>query len=310
VLAPTNAAVVSLSVAWMGTEEAFDILTLRPCPLASACPLISPSFELSGSSTTPAAMGSSGVWGIGFSSDASTQMLGWRLDFEVLSFAEVGHSTCDSCDAGYFAASEGSSSCEACAANTFANASGLWACQACTACAPVGATLSQPCLGAATNNSATCACDGGYYGPGTSCSPCPANTVSDAHNTSTLLNCRCLAGFVCTYTKRITATVLIPNMTLADFSANYQQAFLAAIARAAGVDISQITIVTTKSGRRLLSAWLDRPMAPYRELTIILEILGSDHLDRTHIHFLRRTLSFVFEVNWQHDHLLRVERLR
>jgi hypothetical protein len=85
---------------------------------------------------------------------------------------------------------------------------------------------------------------------------CPANTGSVA-NSSSLLDCRCLQGYQCTYTKKISATVTL-NETKSDFDADVggvKTAFLNAIAKAAGVSINDIFIdfVSSGSGRRLLS---------------------------------------------------------
>jgi hypothetical protein len=118
-----------------------------------------------------------------------------------------------------------------------------------------------------------------------------------------------MAGYVCTYTKRITATVRISNMTLEDFTARYQEAFIEAIARAAGVNASRVTIVAAKSGRRLLSMWVGPSMAP-QELTIKFHAHGATSFDPRLVGLRRRTLGFVFEIAWQHDHILRVDRLR
>ena len=86
---------------------------------------------------------------------------------------------------------------------------------------------------------------------------CPPNTGSLADQGS-LLDCRCVEGFQCTYTKKISATVTL-NTTKSDFDSDVggvKTAFLAAIAAAAGVDPSQVVInfVSSGTGRRLLSA--------------------------------------------------------
>jgi hypothetical protein len=59
------------------------------------------------------------------------------------------------------------------------------------------------------------------------------------------LGCRCNAGYACTYTKRITATVTI-NGSMADFNANVggiHTSFINAIAAAAGVQPSQVSVI-------------------------------------------------------------------
>jgi hypothetical protein len=76
---------------------------------------------------------------------------------------------------------------------------------------------------------------------------------------SSILNCRCLEGFQCAYTKQITATVTL-NASYTSFTSDVggvQTAFKAQVAAAAGVLPSQVVIknVAPKtSGRRLLEA--------------------------------------------------------
>ena len=219
----------------------------------------------------------------------------------------TGMSACASCPAGTFGNTTAATMCFNCNAGSFASEQGATKCYECKTCAIDIATSNQPCAESSANDK-NCTCKSNYYGPGTTCSPCPANTISEAGNTSSLLNCRCVAGFVCKYTKRIEATVHISNMTLAEFTANYQAAFLAAIAKAAGVDVSKVTFVVARSGRRLLSLWPGASMAP-QELTIKFYVHDATTLNPT-LPALRRTLGFVFEIEWQHDHILHVERLR
>ena len=103
-------------------------------------------------------------------------------------------------------------------------------------------------------------CPANYYCQQKSYIPvvCPVNTGSVADSGS-LLNCRCLEGYQCTYTKQISATVTL-NETKSDFDndvGGVRTAFLAAIAKAAGVSIADVVINFVSSGnggRRLLSA--------------------------------------------------------
>jgi hypothetical protein len=102
-------------------------------------------------------------------------------------------------------------------------------------------------------------CEADYYcSNSTSIKACPVNTVSAA-GSSSLLHCRCDAGFKCSYTKKITAVVTL-NTSATSFN-NPQDpvriAFIAAVAAAAGVSPSQVTIGQVKSKtpvRRLLSS--------------------------------------------------------
>ena len=85
---------------------------------------------------------------------------------------------------------------------------------------------------------------------------CPTHTTS-TQGSSSILNCRCLDGFQCSYTKQITATVTL-NTSFSSFTSDaggIQTAFKQQVALAAGVQPSQVIIknVAPKTGgRRLL----------------------------------------------------------
>jgi hypothetical protein len=302
-LAPAKAQTVSLSIAWLDTEESFDILTLYPSCVPPSCLLGGVvGTEVSGNVRPALPLSQTGVWGIGFTSDDTTQFLGWRLDFQVTAFVETGYTSCTHCTAGQYASAAGSSACTGCDAGSYTN--GTSACRPCTTCAAT-AERHNPCGLGATNDSVTCVCGAGYYGPGTTCALCPLHTASIAGNTSSILSCECLQGYLCVYTKRVVVTVRIPGMTLAEFD-EYQTAFVAAIARAATVNESQVTILAVKQGRRLLS----HIPTTQRELTVKFVVLGvTTMMDSLHHHhdMMRRTLHF--EMEWQPDHLLEVVSL-
>lgn len=99
-------------------------------------------------------------------------------------------------------------------------------------------------------------CVAGFYCPNTTVIVvCPSNTNSNP-GSSMLADCQCDAGYQCQMTQVIHAQVVLP-LTLETF-ADLQTAYIAAIAAAAGVDPSQVVIVSvqavTPSGgsRRLL----------------------------------------------------------
>ena len=105
------------------------------------------------------------------------------------------------------------------------------------------------------------ACAGDSYCPsGVSQQACPVHTGS-LPGTATALGCGCRAGFTCKYTKRITAVVVLNHTSVSGFNADtdgVRSSFLAAIAAAAGVPVSQITILGVSphvggGGRRLLA---------------------------------------------------------
>jgi hypothetical protein len=130
------------------------------------------------------------------------------------------------------------------------------------------------------NDTATCACNPGFYlsdpnSNNSQCSACPLYTTSAANNTdTTVLSCTCLAGYTCKYTKRIQGVIKL-NMTLSDFTATAQDALKIAIAQAAGVDVSQVSIVSISSGssnRRLLGT-----LAEENTLTVTVRINDSQN---------------------------------
>jgi len=101
-------------------------------------------------------------------------------------------------------------------------------------------------------------CEANFYcRTSTSKNVCPLHTTSSAGSYSRV-NCICDPGYQCTYYKQIQAIVTL-NATLWEFQNDYngvRTAFLAAMAAAAGVQPSQITInnvVTQNRRRRLLS---------------------------------------------------------
>jgi hypothetical protein len=150
----------------------------------------------------------------------------------------------------------------------------------------------------ATNQSDCYHCPANSYCPQKSYIPiaCPANTGSVADSGS-LLDCRCLSGYQCTYTKQISATVTL-NSTASDFRDNInnvQTNFKAAIAAAAGVDVSKVVIngfSPQASGRRLLSV-SGANAAPREVISVRATVIGatrlhglSDHIAAKHSPFL------------------------
>ena len=120
-----------------------------------------------------------------------------------------------------------------------------------------------------------------YCANPTTSQPCPSNTHSPAGSTS-VLQCRCDAGYVCSYTKRISATVVL-NSTLSDFNTNtgnVQTNFINALALAAGVSPSNVLIdrVTGGSGggRRLMM--MTAAHTNLRTVNVHAYIEGTDRL--------------------------------
>ena len=205
--------------------------------------------------------------------------------------------TCEACQAGYFSglnqdecdpcppgsSSEASATeCLPCDAGTYQPAFGLL-CLPCLAGthSTQNATDCLPCpkqfycegagelalcpLGSYSNltglmeRSQCPACPAGQYCPAPNLSlACPDHT-SSAPKSSTKLQCSCLPGYVCTYSKTLHVKVTMP-LTLAQFEALREQ-FIEAVAAASGVDPSKVTIahVTPIPGgvRRLLLAGVE-----------------------------------------------------
>lgn len=161
-------------------------------------------------------------------------------------------SACIGCQAGSYGTSTGASdvsACSLCQAGTYSGGSGYSACQQCVGC--------TPCLAGSTSDPTVCGCQSGFYGtPLTGCTQCPPNTNSPPGSVNAL-GCRCLAGYVCTYTKVLRISLFMnfnntPAPTTADALLN--SALMASVAQAAGVPVGNIQVVsitpTPQGGRR------------------------------------------------------------
>ena len=140
-----------------------------------------------------------------------------------------------------------------CAPGTFQPTAGASVCQTCDSGTYDAATFGR------TSACAPCPADRYCLSP-TQQASCPANTRATP-GASSQLGCRCAAGFSCSYTKRISATVRL-NATAANFNADVggiRTAFINAVAAAAGVPASQITIgsVSDRTGSRRLLSYVD-----------------------------------------------------
>jgi hypothetical protein len=115
------------------------------------------------------------------------------------------------------------------------------------------------------------------------------------------LHCRCDAGFKCSYTKKITAVVTL-NTSASSFN-NPQDpvrlSFIAAVAAAAGVSPSQVTIGQVKSktvGRRLLS---DEEF-----IDVHTTVEGATRLHRLDLHLAGHSATLHQGHTWQEAHTL------
>ena len=145
----------------------------------------------------------------------------------------------------------------------------------CNITCPVGNYKSQINL----FSNATCSlCPPGTYSisptKAMTCQTCPANSycvtsasiqacptyTHSVSGSSSVLQCRCDSGYACSYSKRISATIIL-NSTVTDFNSNYNNIksdFINAVAFAAGVSPSDVYIDTVigqaaSTRRRILS---------------------------------------------------------
>jgi len=191
---------------------------------------------------------------------------------------------CETCPAGSLC--PGGANITQCVPGTYSSAQGLREQGQCLTCPAgrycLGGTSNQLCplgsysLAAGVTRLADCgACPAGFYCPNTtSIVACPSNTFSPA-GSSDLASCTCNAGYKCEVVKVIHAEITLP-VTVVQFE-DLRQAYINAVAAAAGVDPSQVIIVsvtsTTGSARRRL-------LASDEFAEIHTSIYGSRHVTR------------------------------
>ena len=90
------------------------------------------------------------------------------------------------------------------------------------------------------------------------------------------MDCACIDGYACVYVKRITVLLTLQNMTLAQFTPAVQANVVAAVASAAHVPVSSVTLVSyaPRQQRRLLGL----------QLHVRLSVLHADALDVRRLH--------------------------
>ena len=278
--------------------------TVSTCPAGNYCPALS-------STPTPCPAGTLRT-GTGGSSlgDCGPCVAG--------SWCAAGATTPTACGLGTFlAATNGASAtaCASCPVGSFCAAGGLQAlCQPGTYQSATGASVCASCASGTFDastigrSSACPACPGNSY-----CTTpllqlaCPSNTVS-ASGSNSQLGCRCVAGYACSYTKRITATITLANVSAANFTANVGNVrtnLINAVAAAAGVPALQVTIgsVTPHAGRRLLHVQLG---GAEKHLSVHVSIEGAHKLDLAH---LKQQLAAVKNSLWQPQHAVNVRRV-
>ena len=147
------------------------------------------------------------------------------------------------------------------------------------------------------------------------CLGCPPNTYYHANTTETTLKaCICNLGFTCSYQSRIMKTIRL-NMPLSAFSSDVQQNLINAIAKAAQVQPSQISILSSAGVAR-------RRLLKMQEIEIVICIIGSwsrftESSIRAHFHAAKKSWSLLHEPHqwisfkddlWHSDYSLIVEK--
>ena len=156
----------------------------------------------------------------------------------------ISQASCVACSAGNYCL-EGASSQTPCAVGSYAASEGGKSQANCSVCS--AGTYDALTLGRTTQCPA-CAVNS-YCLFALSQAPCPVNTVSIA-GAASQLQCTCVLGYSCTYTKRIAATVTLNNTSLDAFNADtdgVKTKFIAAMAAAAGVTPAQVTIISVQA---------------------------------------------------------------
>jgi hypothetical protein len=171
-----------------------------------------------------------------------------------LSYGGTSEAQCEVCPAGNLC--PGGSNQTSCVQGTYSFATGLRQQQQCLDCPAgyycPGVNVRTMCpLGSFSpvtklvKASECLLCADNYYCPNTTAQlKCPANTVSRA-GSHDLSECTCTPGYRCIIAKVVHAEIVL-QMTEAQFTDEVRVKYIAAIALAAGVDISKVTIVSVQ----------------------------------------------------------------
>ena len=210
-------------------------------------------------------------------------------------YSLAGNTACTNCGYGNYSAAV-SSSCTTCPVGTM--------CNSITTPTPVNCGLGN--YQGSTGQSSCMTCPQNQYcaSPTTSTPiTCPTHTSSVA-GSSSLLQCRCTQGFVCTYTKRITAVITL-NSTLYNFNndvGGVKTALINAVATAAGVTASKVTInsAAQKTGnRRLLEL-----SGSHSFIDVHTVIEGAERLRGLDLHLAKHSATLHKDHSWQEAHTL------
>ena len=277
------------------------------CPVGTKCP----------SATTPAPVNC----GVGFYQPQSAQ------------------SVCLECPVGQYCALDTTVTPVDCPAGSYRSTTGAQSEAQCNACTtghfcPVKSVIPADCISGTYNPSTSMStladclvcstgkysmsiasatdcppCQANYYCPNsTTIKTCPDNTVSDPGKSS-LLDCRCKPGFSCTYTKQVTAVVKL-NSTTSSFNndvGGVKTAFIAAVAKAAGVPISAVHIgavsASSSSGRRLLSLEVENDFS--ESIQVYTTVTGATKIHNLGFHLAKHDPSLHLGHTWQENHSIR-----
>ena len=178
--------------------------------------------------------------------------------------------------------------------------SGATACINCTVGFSWSVSTSSCVLNAIIGPAESIPCPVGYYGVDPACSACPPHTNSSTDHTSTLLDCRCLPGYLCSYTKRISVVLTLHNISwdMLNPVTLSQSSVIDAIAQAAGVSKENVHINGMFSGRRRLLQDLQK-----HKLFITVKEADTLNLDLAY-----SLLNIDSHISWEHSHSLHVAR--
>ena len=228
-----------------------------------------------------------------------------------------GSQTCTPCPTGTYTNRTGSSSCDPCPVGYYTNNLNSTSCLACKSCTDPNTAVVYQCPLGSMNDSSKCSCISGFYGVSTnpfiSCTQCPTHTTSTFGNTETVLTCRCLQGFYCSYTKRINVVLKIMNLTVPIDKDNiYLNDFIYAIAAAAGVPFTNVNVIAIEpignlSTRRLMKVSNQETLSQEKSNhnLIFLSISGATYVDSTAIPKYSKN-GIIELISWEHKHALRV----
>ena len=222
---------------------------------------------------------------------------------------------CLLCPPGQHASAPAASACPLCDEGSFASGYGTVNCSKCSVCIAANTGLQQTCPQGATVNNVTCGCANNFYGVMGDCHPCPQNTQTVGQGAESLLDCRCLEGYVCQYSKRINVRLTLSNITWDMLDANgiANSPIIDAIAAAAGVPRGSVVIdgiVARNPGRRRMrETAADTEQAPPDAdgISIWATVWGASGLNGA----LASTLLNPYRVDslsWTHGHSVRVAR--